>query len=135
MSIFRIKEKKKPSLIGKILKNTPKENALIEINNLLVKHENDLTKVTLEQIQEISDKYKSKLNNKFKTLRLDLFKQYATHCLKDHIIDDDEIKIFLHLKKLLHLNDIDIEQILDNEKMKVYDEEVKKSVADGELSQ
>ena len=58
MNIFKIRENKKPSLIGKLLKRTPKENALVEINNLFVENQNDLTKVSLEQIQEISEKYK-----------------------------------------------------------------------------
>lgn len=135
MSIFKLKENKKPSLIGKILKRTPKENALIEINNLFVENEDDLTKVTLEQIQEITDKYKLKLNKKFKALRLDLFRKYIHHCLEDHVIDEDEINTFLHLKKLLHLTDVEIKQVLNFETKKLYDQEVKSAVSDGILTE
>ena len=135
MSIFKIKGNKKPSLIGKILKRTPKENALIDINNLFVKNEDDLTKVSLEQIQEITEKYKLKLNKKFKALRLDLFRKYIDHCLKDHAIDENEINTFLHLKKLLHLTDLEIKQVLNVETKKLYDQEVKSAVSDEILTQ
>ncbi|WP_299435730.1 hypothetical protein [uncultured Maribacter sp.] len=135
MSIFKIKENKKPSLIGKILKRTPKENALIEINNLFVENEDDLTKVSLEQIQEIADKYKLQLNKKFKALRLDLFRKYIHHCLEDHVIDEDEINTFLHLKKILHLTDEEIKQVLNFETRKLYEQEVKSAVSDGVLTQ
>ena len=134
MSIFKIKENKKPSLIGRILKRTPKENALIEINNLFVKNEDDLTKVSLEQVQEITDKYKIKLTKKFKALRLDLFRTYIHHCLEDQVIDESEINTFLHLKKLLHLKDVEIKQVLNFETNKLYDQEVKNAVSDGILT-
>lgn len=134
MSIFKIKENKKPSIIGKILKRTPKENALIEINNLFVENEGDLTKVRLEQIEEITDKFKLKLNKKFRTLRLDLFRKYIQHCLEDHVIDDNEINTFLHLKKLLYLTEGEIKQILSLETKNLYDQEVKKAIVDGELT-
>ncbi len=134
MSIFELKKNKKPSLIGRILKKTPKENALIEINNLFAKNEKDLTKVTLEQIEKITEKYNLKLNKKFKFLRLELFKKYINHCLKDQKIDEDEIKTFLHLKKLLHLTDTEIKKILSFETKKIYNSEVKKAVEDGILT-
>ncbi|WP_203293494.1 hypothetical protein [Luteirhabdus pelagi] len=135
MGIFELKSTKKPSLIGKILKRTPKENALIEINNLFVENEKDLTKVTLEQIQEITERHKLKLKRKFKALRIELFRNYIHHCLKDHVIDDEEINTFLHLKKLLHLTDAEIRQVIKFETNKLYDQEVKKAVSDGVLTE
>ncbi|MHB0756902.1 hypothetical protein [Polaribacter sp. M15] len=134
MNIFKIRENKKPSLIGKLLKRTPKENALVEINNLFVENQNDLTKVSLEQIQEISEKYKLNLNKKFKNLRIDLFRKYVLHSLEDNILDKEEIKTFFHLKELLHLTELEIKQVLGFETKKIYEQEVKKAVLDGELT-
>ncbi|RIV31532.1 hypothetical protein D2V08_13885 [Flagellimonas lutimaris] len=135
MSIFTTKESKKPSFFDKILNRTPKENAIIEINNLFVENEDDLTKVNLEHIREIADRYKIKLNKKFKALRFELFRKYVHHCLEDQVIDQDEVNTIQHLKKLLHLTEADIKHVLDFETKKIFDREVRIAVSDGKLTQ
>lgn len=134
MGIFQHQENKKPSILGRILKKTPKENALIEINNILLENEDDLTKVTPEQIQDIANKYKLRLDKKFAATRIGLFRKYIHHILEDHMIDEDEQKTFLHLKKILHLKDVEVKRVLNFETRKIYEREVKKALSGGKLS-
>ncbi len=134
MKIFQFKENKKQNFIDKILKKTPKENAIIEINNLFVKNEDNLTAVKLEDINLIADKYKVNINNKFKNLRIDLFRQYIIHCLQDLKIDEEEITTFQHLKKILYLTDLEIKQVIDFETKNIYHQHVKESVSNGILT-
>jgi uncharacterized tellurite resistance protein B-like protein len=135
MSIFTPKKSKKPSFIDKILKRAPKENAIIEINNLLVENEDDLIKVNLGHIQEIADRYKIKLSKKFKPLRFELFRKYIHHCLEDQVIDENEVNTIQHLKELLYLTDAEVKHMLDFETKKIFDREVKVAVSDGKLTQ
>src|SRR5690606_40167243 len=112
MTIFNVKELKRPSTVQKILKRTPKENALIEINNLLADNQDDLSKISLEDIEQITKRYKVNLGKKFKQFRLDLFQKYIEHCLADNRLDDGEIASFQHLKYLLLLSDSETRLIL-----------------------
>ncbi len=135
MTIFTLKELKKASVVQKLLKRTPKENAIIEINNLLADNQDDLSKIKLEDIEQITKKYKVNLDKKFKEFRLDLFQKYLEHCLADHKLDNEEVESFMHLSKLLFLTDSEIRQVLRAKTQWIFNEEVKKSVADGKLDE
>lgn len=135
MNIYELKESKKPSFFDKILNRIPKENALIEINNLFAKNENDLTRVGINTIDKIAEKYKLKLGRRFKKLRLELFDKYLYHSLKDHEIDEYELKVFNHLKEILYLNDTEIKKMISLETQSIYNQETKVAVSDGVLTE
>ena len=133
MANFILKDLKRPSLVQKLLKRIPKENAVIEINNLIAKNQENLTKISLEEIEQITKKYKINLNKKFKIFRLDLFHKYLDYCLTDQTLDEDEIASIGHLSKLLYLSDSEIKNILSAKTQRIFNQEVQKAVADGQL--
>ncbi len=135
MTIFTLKELKKPTSVQKILQRKPKENAIIEINNLLAEKQDNLSQIELEDIEKITKKYNVSLDKEFKNFRLELFEKYLDHCLEDHKLDDEEIASFVHLKNLLFLADSEIKYILQRKTHPIFNKEVKKAVADGQLDQ
>lgn len=126
MSIFKVQELKKPSVFQKVLKRSPKENAIIEINNLLAQNEDKLEELQLEDIANITKKYKLNLGKKFKSFRLELFQQYVDYCLEDKRLDEDEIRSFEHLKNLLFLSDSEIKQIITRKSEQIFQKETQK---------
>jgi hypothetical protein len=135
MTIFKEKELKDPTFFQKLFKKQPEENALIEINNLLAKNQDNLMKITLDNILEIGEKYKIDLKSKDQQLRIDLYSKYLDHSLKDKKIDKEDITVLEHLKQILLLNDYDTQKLLKAESEKIYSHSVKESIVDGELDE
>lgn len=133
MSIFTLKELKNPSVIQKLLKRSPKENAIIEINNLLAHNQDNLENLGIDDIERIAKKYKVNLDKKFKTFRIELFEKYINNCLADHKLDENEIASFSHLKQLLCLSDSEINQILERKTQLIFKQEAGKAVEDGNI--
>ena len=133
MEILELKPLKEPSFFQKILKKEPSENALIEINNLLVKNQPDIEKITIDNIIEISKKYKTNLKQKFKKQRIEIFTKFLQYCLIDDKLEDIEIKQLAHLRDILMLKMLDVDEIIEQETEKIYDKHVKDAVSDGIL--
>ena len=135
MTIYKEKELENPTFFQKLFKKQPEENALIEINNLLAKNQDNLMKVTLENIIEIGERYKLDLKSKDHQKRVDLYSKYLDHCLKDKKIDKNEIEVLEHLKHILLLNDSVTQKLLKAETEKIYSLSVKDFIVDGELDE
>jgi hypothetical protein len=133
MNIYKTKELKKQGLIQKLLGKLPAENVMVEINNLFAANQTSIEKIKLDNIIEIADKYKVNLNNKFKEIRLELFRSYLHHCLTDSKLEDFEIKSLKHIREILLLNETDTESQIKLETEKLYEQHVKVAVEDGKL--
>jgi hypothetical protein len=72
-----------PSFFQRILKIEPKENALVEVNNLLVCKPTASIEET--EITAISEKYKVNLRKKFLVGLKDLYRNNLLSCLADNM--------------------------------------------------
>ena len=76
---FAIVPLKKQSFFQRMAKIQPKENALIEINNLISKTQN-IKNISIENIENIAFKYKAKIHKKFKKELHDIYRRFLKHC-------------------------------------------------------
>ena len=129
--IFVTRDLEKPNFIQKILKKHPKSNLIIEINNLLAGRK--LTEISVEDIQNISEKYKVNLTKKFKDEVENFYREYLEHCFNDRKLTDNEAKDLSHLKDILCLTDPAVSRIHDEVARNLYKESVEMALSDGHL--
>ena len=92
------------SVWDKVTGQKHRQNALVEINNLLA--ERPLLDVQGADVQAILDRYDLNLFRDFTDGSLrDLYKKYLHYCFDDNHLDAEETKRLLHLKRLLGLSD------------------------------
>lgn len=135
MEIYNLQELLKPNLIQRLLGKIPKENGMIEINNLFATHQEDVEKISLDNIIEIAEKYKIHLKKKYKANRLELFSKYLRHCIIDSKLEDSELNALKHVKDILFLSDKETQEILNAESEKLFSQHVKEAVSDGRLKE
>ena len=130
MEIYKHKALIKPNYIQKIFRKEPSENAVIEINNLFADKQINIDEIQPEQIIGISDKYKINLKKDFKDERLDLFNKYLQYCLEDKKLDNKEIRLLIHMRRILFLNDTDTKNLIKIETEKIFEKKVKEKLKD-----
>lgn len=135
MKIFREKELLKPNLFHRIFGKKQKENALIEINNLLAENQDKIRNISLDKILGIAEKYNVDVKNQNHQTRLDLFSSYLNYCLIDKKIEDNEIAELEHLKQILFLSENDTKELLKRESEEIYTNQVKDAIKAGQLDQ
>lgn len=133
MKIYTREQLIEQNFFQKLFHRLPKENALIEINNLLADSQTAIETINLETITAISDKYKVNLVKEFKESRYDLFNRYVRHCLTDQKLDEKEISILRHLKDLLLLDENDTKRLISVETDRLYQDQVNEAISDGKL--
>lgn len=133
MKIFNVKPLQEPSFFQRLFKTEPSVNAIIEVNNLLAENENNITSVTLDNVIAISERYKTDLRHDFKVRRIDLFTSYLRHCLANSKLEEHEVKQLYHLRDILMLSAHDVNEVIENETVKVYVRHVRKAVSEGVL--
>lgn len=130
-NIYEIQELFKPSFSQRLLRKEPKENAIVEVNNLLAKK--PIKEVKLEEIEAISEKYKVDLHSRFNGLLNSMYYGYLKHCLLDNCISDNELDDLNHLRSLLLLTDSEVEEhhnMLVNE---IYKTNIDEVISDGKI--
>lgn len=127
--MITVKKEKEQNLLQRLFGLNPKENAIIEINNLLAAK--PVLSVTVEQVQAIAENYGVNLRQEFPTQRQEIYHLYLLTCFEDKVLTDEEIRELVHLKKLLRLNDDDIRKLTDRMAMEIYQKEVEKVMEDG----
>ncbi len=131
---FRERELKKPNIIQKLLNTKPKQNSIIEINNLFANAES-IKYITIDHIQSIASKYKVNLNKKFLTELESFYRTYLKHCLQDKQLSDNELSDLAHLKSILCLNDKAVEKIHNETASEIYQKAVNDVIADGQIDE
>ena len=79
-NLYQLDEFHKKSYFQRLLKKEPKENALIEVNNLLASKE--LNEIKHEDIESISLKYKVDLYKSFSVELKEFYQRYQRSCIK-----------------------------------------------------
>ena len=131
--IYATKGLKKPTFIQKVLGQKIKENALIEINNLLA--EKELVEINVEDIHAIAEKYGVNFDTDYDKEIFAFYKEYLEICLEDKFISEEELAELKHLKYILNINDKEVEEIHKELAGKIYKNEVEKVIQDGELDE
>lgn len=131
--IYSKKGLKAPSFFQKVLGKKIKENALIEINNLLA--EKELKTITVEDVYAIANKYGVNFHTDYDHEIADFYKEYLKSCLEDKFISNEELEDLRHLKYILEINDKVIESIHQDLAGLIYKREVEKVIHDGELDE
>ncbi|MGH8003677.1 MAG: hypothetical protein ACRECJ_03000 [Limisphaerales bacterium] len=121
-----------PTFFQRLFSRQPKENIIIEINNLLAQR--GFHKTLAEEIWGIFEKYKVDLKSKFSTGFLEQFyRDYLVYCLQDKHLSDEEISSLVRLKTLLALNDHSVSRIHNDVASVVYKKTMEEAIADGRL--
>lgn len=129
--IFERKELKKPNFFQRIFGLKRKENAIIEINNLLSEKEVSANKI--DDIEGIAFKYGVNLRRYRESLCM-IYRQYLEYCLFDKKLSERERDDLKHLKSILSLNDEDIGKLHNEVKGRIYREELDNALEDRRLS-
>ncbi|MBY0425862.1 MAG: hypothetical protein K2Q22_09515, partial [Cytophagales bacterium] len=108
-----------------------RENAVVEINNLLVTQK--LLDVKIEDIQRIAHKYKINIKKDFRDEWFKLYKTYLKHCLTDRFLSEEELIDLRHLKGLLILTDKEITGLHNEIAAEIYREEMDAALVDGKI--
>lgn len=131
--IYTEKPLRKPGFFQKVLGYKIKENALIELNNLLATRE--LLQLTVEDVHQIATRYQVNFQADFDQELPDFYKIFLQSCLEDKFLSDAEFEALRHLKFLLGLNDKEVEMIHQELAGRIYKTEVEKVIGDGELDE
>ena len=128
---FRMRSLKDQSFLQRVTGQRPKENALIEINNMFAKR--PVRTVSISDIEKVAESYKFNVFKKFQGPLIGLYRDYLIHCLSDKVLTNEEIKDLLHLKHALGLNDKVVSKIHSEVSESVYSKSVDEAIADGRL--
>lgn len=130
-NIYNKQELQNPSFFQRLIKTVPKENAFLEVNNLLATR--PLKEISLEDIEEISGLYKVNLREKFLDQLKELYKRYLKKCFDDNILTDKEFEELTHLKNILILQDYEVEQLQDQLGGEIYKKNYDEKINKGTL--
>jgi hypothetical protein len=133
MIIFKEKPLKDQSFLQKIFKKLPKQNAIIELNNLLSQNEDHIETIPISKIRLIEEKYKTKLKKSEKVNLIELFKVYLNYSISDKKLDKTKINTLDFLKTLLQLDDYNTQDLINNATQDIFNEEVKKVFNSGPM--
>ena len=97
---FKIKPKNNQTFFQRLIGRFPKENAIVEINNLLAMSQS-IQDISFEGIQSVANTYKVNLNKQFQDELEILYRDYIRYCLSDKVITDEEVGDISHLKSIL----------------------------------
>jgi hypothetical protein len=131
--LFRTAALVKPSFLQQLLKQTPQENAVIELNNLLATK--PLPGITLEHIEAIQDRYQLNLLKEFRLNLEEFYAVYLNYCLADKVLSNEELEALKHLKLLLQLDDATINKLHTKLGAVIYRQSFEEAVSDGRISQ
>ena len=131
--LFNVTPLKSRSLMQRVFKQLPKENAVIDLNNLLANQ--PIQNITVQQIQEIQIRYSVNLQREYELNLKEFYAVYFNYCLKDKHLSDAEIQDLNHLKKLFSLSDKTVQELQHKIGEEVYNEAYQGAIADGRLTE
>ena len=131
-NLFQTKPLSNTSILQKLFKQFPQENAVIELNNLLASK--PILNISAKEIEVIETNYKLSLPKEFKLNLEEFYAVYLNHCLADKVLNDDELKELNHLKHILNLDDKAIDKIHSKIGEIIYKKSFQEAVADGRLT-
>ena len=131
-SAFQTLPLSRVSLLRQLLRRPPRENAWLEVNNLLACAET-VRDVRPEQVARIADRYGMPLRGEFIGRLERLYRDYLVHCLDDRRLSAEEVADLAHLKRILRLSDRTAASIHESVARQVYSQSVEAALADGRI--
>lgn len=130
-NILKTQKLNKAGFFQRLFGIEPKENALIEVNNLLSSR--PMSDIKPAEIEAISNKYKIDLHKRFSDRFKEIYREYLQQNYSDHVITDQEVIDQNYLKELLKLNDSEVEEIHNELAGKIYKESYNDVISDGKI--
>lgn len=130
-NLYTTQELQSPNFFQRLFRKEPKENAFIEVNNLLATK--SLKEIQLEQIEEISARYKVNLHDKFLDRLKELYERYLKKCFADSVLTDEELEDLTLLKHLLILQDYEVNELHDKLGGDIYKKTYEEAISKGTL--
>lgn len=128
-NLYPIKELKRPNFFQRLFNLVLKENAIIEINNLL--GTKPLNGINIGEIESISAKYKVNLHKKFPDQLKELYQCYLSQCLADNVLTDIELNELNSLKHLLVLTDSEVSDLHINMASEIFRKSYDVAISNG----
>ena len=132
MNGLEIIDQNEASFMDKVLRREPRENAFVEINNLLACV--PIFKLDREAINKSLDKYEVE-HEKARSRLLNFYTIILKHFLNDANLDNTELERLHHLKYIFTLDDREISSIHQNIVQPIYKRHVRKAISDGDLTE
>lgn len=129
--IFQTIQLKKTSVLQKIFKQKPEENAIIRVNNLLAMKQ--IRDIQPADIAAIEKEYEVKLAVQFVLNLEEFYAVYLGFSLRKNTLSDDDIADLAHLKVLFKLSDKSVESLHIRLGEKIFRTAFSKAIADGRL--
>ncbi len=121
------------SVLQKLFRQQPDENAVIEINNLLATR--PVSEIRKTDVIAIAAKYKLDLLKTYSQNLEEFYAVYLHNCLKNKHLDAAEIEELDHLRMVLMLSEEKAAEIYDQMVEPIYRNAFTEAVADGELTE
>lgn len=99
---FVVQERKRTGLLRRMFGRPHRENAVVEINNLLARADS-VRAVTRAEVEEICREHHTDLNGPLAGRFERLYRDYMTFCLADRHLSDDELADLAHLRTILRI--------------------------------
>ena len=120
------------SLMQRLLKQQPEDNAILEVNNLLAT--TDIQNISESDVKSISRRYKVNLVNQFSLNLEEFYAVLLNYTLNDKHLSEDEVNDLEHLKTIFQLDAKNISQIHLNIGKDIYQTSFEEAIADGILT-
>jgi hypothetical protein len=124
---------KAPNFIQRAFKCPVRNNAIVEVNNLLAQAVS-VREVPGDEIDRIFEKYRLNSTLAFHTERLGLYRKYLDSCFSRKAISDEEAADLEHLRGILKLSESETEQMHLEEVTPIYQRRANDALACGRLS-
>lgn len=132
MNGLNIIELTESSFMDKVLRREPRENAFVQINNLLACV--PIFKLDRESINKHLEKHDIE-HEKARSRLLNFYTLVLKHFLNDANLDNRELERLHHLKYIFTLDDREISTIHQNIVQPIYKYHVRRAVSDGDLTE
>lgn len=130
--VFLTKELKKANIFQRLFKQLPKENALIEVNNLLASK--NIRDITEADFSDISEKYKINLHQTFLANFLEMYAAQLKYALVDEKLTEEELEDLRALKELFGLSQSQVTSIHEQLAGEIFKRHVTSAVSDGVIT-
>ena len=123
----------KPNFFQKLLKKSPKDNFVIELQNLLEENENNIFAIKPIDLESLRQKYSVK-QNEYKESRIALLEKYRYFCFSNGGFSEENKKQALYLCELLDLDKNELKKQIYEENKKRFSSEIKDLIRINKIS-
>jgi len=131
MAHYQRKSFDRPNFFQRLFRQVKRENAYVEINNLLADH--PVEQITRQEIRGILDKYG--LEKADPQRKRELMKPMLAHVLIDGVIDEQEQQQLDHLCEILNLPREVVQELLHEMADELYSEAISAAIVNKHLSE